>query len=145
MQAPIPIRTASQFTAEQFGNTVIIRLKLRCLDSRFSERDRRQVGDLLAKHRQVVLDFAEVATTDGTGLDMIADWVKFVQAAGSALVLAQCSAPILSLLGILRISKFVPVADNWRDALVHFEAGQKVIGRPAGRSGAEILKDRAVS
>ena len=124
---------------------MIIRLKLRCLDSRFSERDRRQVGDLLAKHRQVVLDFAEVATTDGTGLDMIADWVKFVQAAGSALVLAQCSAPILSLLGILRISKFVPVADNWRDALVHFEAGQKVIGRPAGRSGAEILKDRAVS
>jgi anti-anti-sigma regulatory factor len=132
MQAPLPIRTASQFTAEQFGNTVIIRLKLRCLDSRFSERDRREVGDLLARHGQVVLDFAEVATTDSIGLQMIAEWVKFVQSAGSSLVLAQCSGPILSLLGVLRISRFVPVVSHWREALVCFEAGQNAIGRAAG-------------
>jgi anti-anti-sigma regulatory factor len=132
MQKGIPIKAASQFTAEQYGNTLIIRLKLRCLDSRLSERDRRQVSDLLPKHRQVVLDFAEVATTNGAGLDMIADWVKLVHSAGNALVLAHCSAPILSLLGILRISRTVPVVSSVQDALGYFEVGQKVLAQHAG-------------
>jgi anti-anti-sigma regulatory factor len=126
LQAPTPIRTASHFTAEQFGNTVIIRLKPRCLDSRFSERDRREVGDLLARHCQVVLDFAEVATTNSSGLVMIADWVKFVQSTGNPFVLAQCSGPILSLLSILR--RYVPVVSSWRDALVCFDVSQNAIG-----------------
>ena len=132
MQKGIPIRTGSQFTAGQSGNTLIIRLKLRCLDSRLSERDRRQVSDLLPKHRQVVLDFAEVATTNGAGLDMIADWVKLVHSAGNALVLAECSGPILSLLGILRISRTVPVVSSVHDALGYFEVGQKVLAQHAG-------------
>jgi anti-anti-sigma regulatory factor len=132
MQAPVLIRTAFQFSAEQFGNTIVIRLKLRCLDSRFSKRDRRAVGDLLAKHSCVVLDFAEVVNTDSSGLQIIAEWVKFVQSAGIALVFAQCSGPILSLLGILRISRFVPVVSHWRDALVCFEARQNTFGRAAG-------------
>jgi anti-anti-sigma regulatory factor len=132
MQTAIKMRTGAQFSAEQSGDTVVIRLKLRCLDSRFSERDRRQVYDLLAKHRRVVLDFAEVATTNGNGLDLIADWVKFVQSAGTALVLAQCSGPILSLLGVLRISRAVPVVATMRDALACFEAGEQAIGQRAG-------------
>jgi anti-anti-sigma regulatory factor len=132
MQTAITIRTGAQFTAEQCGDTVVIRLKLRCLDSRLSERDRRQVHDLLATHRQVVLDFAEVAATNGTGLEMIADWVKFVHSAGTALVIAQCSGPVLSLLGVLRISRAVPVVATLRDALACFDGGQRSLGQSAG-------------
>jgi ABC-type transporter Mla MlaB component len=132
VQAPTPIRTASHFTAEQFGNTVIIHLKPRCLGSRFCERDRREVGDLLARHHQVGLDFADVATADGSGLVMIADWLKFVQAKGSPLVLAQCTEPILWLLGASPISKHLPVVSSWREGLLCFD-GPNAIGaaRPA--------------
>jgi anti-anti-sigma regulatory factor len=123
-----PVKDASQFTAEESGSAVIIRLKPQILDSRLSERDRSQLNDLLAKYRQVVLDFAEVATTEGAGLNVITDWINLVQSAGRALVLAQCSRPIISILAILRISRVVPVVASLRDALAYFEAGQKALG-----------------
>ena len=123
MQQTVPIKNGSQFIAEQAGNTLIIRLKLHSLDSRLSERERYQVNELLAKYRQVIVDFADVATTNGTGLDVIADWVRFVRSAGNALVLAQCSAAIVSLLRVLRISRVVPVIASLRDALDYFEHG----------------------
>jgi anti-anti-sigma regulatory factor len=129
--AMIPIKNGSQFTAEESGNTVIIHLKPKSLDARLSERDRLQVTDLLVKYRQVVVDFAEIGTTNGTGLEMIADWIKFVQSAGNALVLAQCSRHIHSLLGILRISRVVPVVASLREALAYFEVGQKTVSHHA--------------
>lgn len=132
MQARVATRTDFQFSTEQFGNTVVIRLKPRYLDASFSERDRRAVGHLMAKYAKVVLDFAEVADADRNGLRMIAEWVNSMQSAGSALVLARCSGPILALLGILRISRFVPMVSDWRAALVCLENGQNMIGHATG-------------
>jgi len=132
MQPTTLIRNGSQFIAEQCGSTLIIRLKLQTLHARLSERDRYQVSELLARYSQVIVDFADVATSNSTGLDMIADWVKFVRSSGNALVLAQCSKPILSLLGILQISRVVPVIANLRDALDYFEIGSPVMDQHAG-------------
>ena len=131
MQPTIPIRNGSQFIAEQSGSTLIIRLKLKSLHARLSERDRHQVSELLVKYQQVIVDFADVATSNSTGLDMVADWVKLVRSAGNALVLAQCSNPILSLLGILQISRVVPVIASLRDALNYFELGPEVLDQHA--------------
>jgi hypothetical protein len=73
------------------------------------------------------VDFADVAATNGAGLGIVADWVKFVRSAGNALVLAQCSAAIQSLLSVLRISRVVPVIASLRDALDYFEHGGSAV------------------
>ncbi len=130
MQQTIPIKSGSQFIAEQSGHTLIIRLKLNSVDSRLSERERYQVNELLAKYSQVIVDFSDVATTNATGLSVVADWVKFMRSTGNALVLARCSAAIQSLLGVLRISRVVPVLASLRDALDYFERGPEVALAP---------------
>jgi len=120
----VPIKNGSQFTAEECGGTILIRLKLRSLDSRFSERDRQQVRELLQNYRQVVVNFEEVGSPSGAGLETVAEWVNLVRSTGSTLVLAHCSAPIRSLLNLLRISRIIPVAASVRDAVAYFDSKQ---------------------
>jgi anti-anti-sigma regulatory factor len=117
-------RSVHRFTAEQFGETIIIRLQRRALDSRFSRRDRRCVEMLLTRHPRLILDLAEVATTNGTGLEMIADWVSCADSAGNSLVLAHCSRQILALMKILGISRIARVASSLTDAFECFQAGR---------------------
>jgi ABC-type transporter Mla MlaB component len=132
MHIAIPVKAGSRFIAEQSGNTVIIRLKPGGLDSRLPARDRREVADLLTRHRGVIVDLAEVATTTAAGLEIIVGWIEHTQAAGNDLVLARCSRPTLSLLSVLRISRAVPVFSNLGDAVDSFEAGRKTMSRHAG-------------
>ena len=119
------------YSAELSGKVMVIRLRRSSLKSRFPDRGRREVDDLLTVHRQVVLDLAEITTTAGMGLQVIVEWIKVSQSAGNVLVLAQCSRQMLSLLGILRISREVAVLANLQDAFAHFEAGVKAVGHHA--------------
>jgi anti-anti-sigma regulatory factor len=109
----------------------IIRVKPWFLESNLSHRDRRRIVDLLANHRQVVLDLAEVTTTSGAGLHMISEWAESVRAAGGALALAHCSLTLLSLLGILRISNGLRIFPSLDEALESIEHDRSALARSA--------------
>jgi anti-anti-sigma regulatory factor len=110
------MRTGPRFTAEQSGDTVIIRLQRHALDSQFSRRDRRDVEALLTTHSRLILDLSAIATTNGTGLEMIADWISCADSAGNSLVLAHCSRQIVSLMSILRRSHVARVVPSVNEA-----------------------------
>jgi len=101
---------AARFDTEQTGDGTIIRLHSRALDSRFSRRDRRTLEILLTKYSRLILDLSAVATVNGTGLEMIADWIAAADSAGNSLVLAHCSRQVVSLLNIFGLSHVARVA-----------------------------------
>lgn len=119
---PILMRTSPRFTAEQSGGVVVIRLQRHALNSRFSRRDRRHLETLLAGHSRLVLDLNAVATINGNGVEMLADWIGCADSAGNSLVLAHCSKQVLSLMGILGVSQVARVAPSVSDAVRCFDA-----------------------
>jgi anti-anti-sigma factor len=116
------MRTGARFTVEQSGDAVIIRLHRHALDSRFSRRDRRALETLLSTHSRLILDLNAVATINGTGLEMIADWTSYADSAGNSLVLVQCSRQVMSLMSILGASQVARVAPSVSDAIHYFDA-----------------------
>jgi anti-anti-sigma factor len=116
------MRTSPRFTAEHSGDAIIIRLHPHALDSRFSRRDRRALEALLATHPRLILDLNAVATINGTGLEIIADWTNYADSAGNSLVLAQCSRQVMSLMSILGASQVARVAPSVSDAVHYFDA-----------------------
>jgi ABC-type transporter Mla MlaB component len=132
MSTRIAVRTCSNFTADESGRTLIITLQQDCLNSRLSDRDRLQLGFLLTRYRQVVLDLAMVSTANGSGVYRIADWIDFIRSDGNAVVLARCCATVRVLFALLRISRLIPVAATLQDALDFFESGHKALAHPAG-------------
>jgi anti-anti-sigma factor len=115
------MRTGARFTAEQSGDAVIIRLHRHALDSRFSRRDRRALETLLSTHPRLILDLNAVATINGTGLEMVADWTSYADSAGNSLVLVQCSRQVMSLMNILGASQVARVAPSVSDAIHYFD------------------------
>lgn len=111
------MRTGPRFSAEQSGDAIIIRLHRRALDSRFSKRDRRALETLLGMHSRLILDLKGIATINGTGLEMIADWINYADAAGNSLVLTNCSKQVTSLMNILGVSQIARVAPNLSAAI----------------------------
>lgn len=96
-------------------------MQRRALDSRFSRRDSRDVEKLLTKHSRVILDLRAVATTNGSGLEMIAGWISCAESAGNSVVLAHCSRQIVSLMNILRTSQAARVVPSVSDAFACFD------------------------
>ncbi len=102
------MRTGPRFTAEKSGHAIVIRLHRHALDSRFSRRDRRALEALLASHPRLILDLNAVATINGSGLEMIADWINSADSAGNSLVLAHCSRQVVALMSILGVLHRLP-------------------------------------
>ncbi|HWE53393.1 MAG TPA: STAS domain-containing protein [Bryobacteraceae bacterium] len=116
---------ASYFETELSGKTVIVHLKVRILDSTFPARERLRISDLLAKHDQAVLDFSGIEQISAEGLQMITDWIKRARPANEGLVLARCSQAIVSLFGVLRISRMIRIVPGLQEALASFSGSRQ--------------------
>lgn len=105
---------------------------MRCLSVPLSSYDRRTIRGLASTHRRVVVDFGNVLTITGSGLDMIQDCVDLVESEGAVVVFAQCSKQIRSLLRIVRTMKTIPIFSSVRESLTFFTSPPKAVGHHAG-------------
>jgi len=107
-------------TAENVGDVAIVTIPGKSLDSGNSRDFKAEIAPIVAAHRKLVFDLAELTFVDSSGLGAILSCLRKANADGGDLKLCGLSKPVRALFELVRMHRIFEILNTREEAIRSF-------------------------